>query len=119
MILVSNWPALPTNGSPCAPSSAPGASPTNMSCASMSHTPKTTFLREEARCGHLTHDRARSRNSAKAADFASELNAGSTVAGVSISDGAIDGAGLGSGGFGAATGAGAVRLVTSAATGAD
>ena len=67
MIFVSNWPALPTNGSPCSSSSAPGASPMNMSCASMLPTPNTTFLRDDARCGHLTHASARSRNAAKAA----------------------------------------------------
>ena len=33
IICVSNWPARPTNGSPCASSSAPGPSPTNTSLA--------------------------------------------------------------------------------------
>jgi hypothetical protein len=47
-------------------SSAPGASPTNISCASMLPTPNTTFLRVEARCGHLTQTIARSRSSAMA-----------------------------------------------------
>src|SRR5882724_12395746 len=69
MIFVSNCPARPTNGSPCSSSSAPGASPTNMSCASMLPTPNTTFLRDDARCGHLTQDSARSRSAANAADF--------------------------------------------------
>src|SRR5271154_617043 len=73
MIFVSNCPARPTNGSPCSSSSAPGASPTNMSCASMLPTPKTTFLRDDARCGHLTQDKARFCNSAKAADFSGEV----------------------------------------------
>ena len=35
MIFVSNCPALPTNGSPCSSSSAPGASPTNINGESM------------------------------------------------------------------------------------
>ena len=70
MILVSNWPALPTNGSPCSSSSAPGASPTNMSCASMLPTPNTTFLRDDARCGHFTQASARSRKAANAAALA-------------------------------------------------
>src|ERR1035438_6564024 len=49
IIRVSNRPALPTNGSPWSSSSAPGASPMNMSCALMSPTPKTTFLRAATR----------------------------------------------------------------------
>src|SRR5689334_17046460 len=60
MILVSNCPALPTNGSPCASSSAPGASPTNIRSASGLPTPKTVWVREFARCGHLTHAQTRS-----------------------------------------------------------
>src|SRR5438045_892303 len=55
MILVNNWPARPTNGSPCASSSAPGASPINISSASGLPTPKTVCVRERARCGHLVH----------------------------------------------------------------
>src|ERR1700740_2568793 len=70
MIFVSSCPALPTNGSPCSSSSAPGASPTNMSGESMLPTPKTTFLREEARCEHLTHAITRARNAANAAALA-------------------------------------------------
>src|SRR5882724_2394139 len=69
MILVSNWPALPTNGSPCSSSSAPGASPTNINGESTSPTPKTTFFRDAARCGHLQQTRARACNSAMAACF--------------------------------------------------
>ena len=33
IIFVSSWPARPTNGTPCSSSSAPGASPTNISSA--------------------------------------------------------------------------------------
>ena len=73
IIFVSNCPALPTNGSPCSSSSAPGASPTNISGASMLPTPNTTFLRDAARCGHLTQAIARSRNSANAAAFAGSV----------------------------------------------
>src|ERR1039458_3946378 len=76
MILVSNCPALPTNGSPCSSSSAPGASPTNMSCASMLPTPNATFLRDDARCAHLTQASARSRNAAKAAAFSGDERRG-------------------------------------------
>src|ERR1019366_8136597 len=83
MIRVSNWPALPTNGSPWVSSSAPGASPMNMSCALMSPTPKTTFLRAATRLGHLTHAVARWRSSAKAAALASGLSAGA-AAGVGV-----------------------------------
>jgi len=32
-------------------------------------TPKTTFLRDDARCGHFTQANARCRNAAKAAAF--------------------------------------------------
>src|SRR5580692_4879358 len=73
MIFVSNWPALPTNGSPCSSSSAPGASPTNINCASMLPTPKTTFFRDAARCGHFMQARARSRRAAIAADLFFEV----------------------------------------------
>ena len=47
-------PALPTNGSPCSSSSAPGASPTNISCASMLPTPNTTIFarRSQVRTFH-------------------------------------------------------------------
>jgi len=69
MIFVSNFPALPTKGSPNSSSSAPGASPTNINCASMLPTPNTTFLRDTARCGHFTHASARSRSAAKAVDL--------------------------------------------------
>src|SRR5687767_12606785 len=62
MIFVRSWPAAPTNGSPCASSSAPGASPTNIIAALMSPTPNTTFLREAARFGHFIQTRARSRS---------------------------------------------------------
>src|SRR5439155_5175507 len=72
--------ALPTKGSPCSSSSAPGASPMNISCAFGSPTPKTTFLREEARCGHFTQAKARWRKSAKAAALASAVRAGSELA---------------------------------------
>ena len=41
MIRVRGWPAAPTNGSPCLSSSAPGASPTNISGESTSPTPKS------------------------------------------------------------------------------
>src|SRR6185436_43970 len=75
IIRVRNWPAAPTNGSPCASSSAPGASPTNMSCELMSPTPKTTFLRELARFGHFTQTSARSRKSFIASAFAAGSSA--------------------------------------------
>src|ERR1700744_598993 len=67
MILVSNCPAAPTKGSPCASSSAPGASPTNINSASILPTPNTTFLREDARCEHFTQASARACNAANAA----------------------------------------------------
>ncbi len=53
IILVSNWPAKPTKGSPCRSSSAPGASPTNINSASGFPTPKTTGGRVRASTGHL------------------------------------------------------------------
>src|SRR5215831_4014501 len=80
MTFVSNCPAFPTNGSACISSSAPGASPTNISCALMSPTPKTTFLREEAKCEHLTQAIALWRKSANAAIFASGVRAGVELA---------------------------------------
>src|SRR5580700_6627513 len=92
MILVSNWPALPTNGSPCWSSSAPGASPTNMSDASGLPTPKTTFFRELARCGHLTQVSARARSSAYAAALASETGAVVTTTGEDEEEDEDDGA---------------------------
>src|ERR1039458_4803204 len=98
MILVSNCPALPTNGSPCSSSSAPGASPTNMSCASMLPTPNATFLRDDARCAHLTQASARSRNTAKAAAFSGDerRGAGDGADAVKISDCAAPGDAIGS-----------------------
>ena len=39
-------------------------------------TPNTTFLRDDARCGHFTHANARVRNSANAAALASGLKVG-------------------------------------------
>src|SRR5947209_4192270 len=53
MIFVSNSPAGPTNGSPRASSTAPGASPMNMSSASGLPTPNTVCVRERARWGHF------------------------------------------------------------------
>src|SRR4051812_19775268 len=83
-------------------------------------TPKTTFLRDDARCAHLTHAITRCRNSAKAAILAGELAAEGTATGVSIIGGAA-GAGLASLGFAAIVGVGrnvadGFRLVTSAGT---
>ena len=70
MILLSNWPALPTNGSPALSSSAPGASPTNIKSAEALPTPNTTFLREDTRLGHCvqanTISRKASNESARA-----------------------------------------------------
>ena len=48
MMSVSSWPARPTNASPCSSSSAPGASPTNISSASGLPWPKTIVLRPPA-----------------------------------------------------------------------
>src|SRR5712692_1165808 len=45
IILFNNCPAFPTNGSPWASSSAPGASPINMTSARGLPTPKTKFVR--------------------------------------------------------------------------
>src|SRR5260221_10472620 len=45
MMRVSSWPARPTNGSPCASSSAPGASPTNTMPLRAEPTPGTVFVR--------------------------------------------------------------------------
>ncbi len=42
---VRSWPARPTNGTPCASSSAPGASPMNMIFASGEPSAKTVCLR--------------------------------------------------------------------------
>ena len=61
IILVSNWPARPTNGSPCASSSAPGASPINITSASGLPTPNTVCVLELARCGHFMAKAAGSR----------------------------------------------------------
>ena len=51
IISVRSWPARPTNGSPSRSSSAPGASPTNMSRAVAAPVPKTVCVRVAARCG--------------------------------------------------------------------
>src|SRR5271165_5333524 len=45
IMLLSNWPARPTKGSPCTSSSAPGPSPTNIKSAQGLPTPKTICLR--------------------------------------------------------------------------
>ena len=57
MIFVMSWPERPTNGSPCLSSSAPGASPMNISSAERFPTPKTTCVREATRFGHFTQPR--------------------------------------------------------------
>ena len=44
-IALSNWPARPTNGSPCRSSSAPGASPITSHSARVLPTPKTVCVR--------------------------------------------------------------------------
>ena len=54
---VSSAPARPTNGSPWRSSSAPGASPTNISSASALPLPKTTLVRVSA-SGHFVHTEA-------------------------------------------------------------
>ena len=96
MILVSNCPALPTNGSPCSSSSAPGASPTNISDASMLPTPNTTDFRELAKLGHFTQASTRVCNSAKAATLAGSpaearavATTGATAAGAGVRIGGI------------------------------
>src|ERR1044071_4193259 len=95
MIFVSNCPALPTNGSPCKSSSAPGASPTNISGESISPTPKTTLLRELANAGHFWQTSARWRNSVMAATLAGPDKAdGAGATGVAFGAGSAgDGAG--------------------------
>ena len=62
MILVRSSPARPTNGLPCLSSSAPGASPTNISSAFGFPTPKTVCVRKAARCSHLAQVRTASRS---------------------------------------------------------
>src|SRR5438105_1710537 len=52
MIRVSSWPARPTNGSPRASSSAPGASPMNINSASGLPTPKTVCVRDRQKIQH-------------------------------------------------------------------
>src|SRR5437867_9274604 len=71
MIFVKSCPALPTNGSPCSSSSAPGASPTNISGECRSPTPNTTFFRDAARCGHFRQTVARASTSTMAVCLAS------------------------------------------------
>jgi hypothetical protein len=72
IILVSTASLAHLNGSPCSSPSAPGASPIN-SCALMSSTPNTTFLRDAARWEHHTATLAvaigESRRSASGFDF--------------------------------------------------
>ncbi len=59
MILVRSCPARPTNGSPCASSSAPGASPTNISSACGFPDAKDDLSAALARCGHFTQVKRR------------------------------------------------------------
>src|SRR2546421_10143626 len=66
-----------------------------MISASIFPTPNTTFLRELARLGHLTHCMARWRNSAMACAFAS-LESG---AGAAVGSPSARGAGRGDGGL--------------------
>src|SRR5207249_2844688 len=73
--------------------------------ASMLPTPKTTFFREAAKCGHLTQLIARVRRSAKAAALASG-ESDATVIGVSAGGVGKRAAGLTTG-FSTAAGAGA------------
>src|SRR5579862_381334 len=62
MILLSNWPARPTNGSPCKSSSWPGPSPTKTSFALRLPVPKTTFVRPSCST-QFTHAFARASSS--------------------------------------------------------
>src|SRR3954471_18240799 len=93
MIFVSNCPALPTNGSPCKSSSAPGASPTNISSASKLPTPNTTFFREAAKDEHFTQAIARCRKLAKPTVFAPGDGTSRMVAGSCSTLGELAGAG--------------------------
>ena len=52
---VRSCPARPTNGLPCRSSSAPGASPMNISRVSAGPVPKTVWVRVSARYAHLWH----------------------------------------------------------------
>ena len=70
MIFVRSWPARPTNGSPCASSSAPGASPTNINSARGLPTPKTTCVREATKCGQRVQERMTGRRESSVSDVA-------------------------------------------------
>lgn len=52
---VSSWPERPTNGLPCASSSPPGPSPTNIIGALGSPSPKTTCVLPMLPRGHARH----------------------------------------------------------------
>src|SRR5580700_11326628 len=79
-----------------------------MSDASGLPTPKTTFFRELARCGHLRHTSARARSSANAAALASETGAAATSVGAGGDAGAMFVRAIGAEATGT-TAAGAVR----------
>src|SRR4051812_27764678 len=85
IILFSNWPAAPTNGSPWVSSSAPGASPTNMMSALMLPTPNTTFLPARTRAQQVLSARTISRSAAHR-DALSP--AGKVIVGAGPNDGA-------------------------------
>src|SRR5215207_322784 len=75
MIFVSNWPALPTKGSPARSSSAPGASPTNINSASGLPTPKTTWVRELTNFGQSAQGSTAARIAARRSAFEPEPGA--------------------------------------------
>ena len=70
---VSNWPARPTNGRPIRSSSAPGASPMNISRAVGLPSPKTVWVRVSARTVHF---RQPATSSARACNTASRSSMG-------------------------------------------
>src|SRR5574337_336638 len=75
MILVSSCPARPTNGSPWASSSAPGASPTKTRRALGLPTPKTIWVRWRESL-HRVHSPSSSRTSLRVAGAAAAGDSG-------------------------------------------
>ena len=81
MILSSNWPAAPTNGTPCRSSSRPGASPMNTSLAWGVPSPKTVRVRVRASSSHKVHWDTLRASRARAATRGSGWPGGAAAAG--------------------------------------
>src|SRR4051812_25937795 len=98
---VNNAPARPTNGRPVRSSSAPGASPTNISRAAGLPSPKTVRDRDAASIGHLVHAATSAASAASAVGRSSVGTGAPSSCGSSNNEAVVVRTGGGGGGGGA------------------